>query len=597
MARTAIIKTGRVPLLLPTACFICGLLCGFAGIAPTWAMALIIPALISFFFSRPALGACIIALSVGWCDASLQMPRPLPQRLINGTHTLTGVVDRTSELPTKGVTGADVLIDSVDGKAVNPRRVHLTVVAPRGDISVTDRVKWRSSLEPVRPPALPEMTDRSMNMRRRGVSATSIVRPDSLISVSEEPGIINDLQRCRGSLQGLLLKSGLSSGTMGMLNALLLGDTSWLPQQQRDQYSSAGLSHILALSGMHVALIAMLVGWLLWPLSMAVGRRPLEIAVVVILWLYACVTGLAPSVVRAVTMGTVFVMARLLQRPSSPYNSLCLAALVILVPSPMSLYSYGFQLSFAAVLAIVTFSAAFNPVSQRRHPYIHGAVAYVTVSISAMLGAGVVAAYHFHTFPLYFLLSATVAALLMPWICGMGLLEMIVTALGLSVAPLEYLTDSLVAILDWTAAAVSSLPGASIGGIYMPAPLLWLCLLTIALLGIAIHLKSRASYLALSLSIVATAAGWMLRKDYTAATYRTVILPYRGHQVMMHREGTQVTLVTDAANPDTLLLRARFLSDFDEYVIRSGVSAVSIVTIPGDSIEPSSDSRRCTGPK
>lgn len=571
------IKWGQVPLLLPIVCFIAGLLCGFAGWAPTWAMAMIIPALIALFYRRLALSACIIAASVGWCDASLQFPTPLPQRLVNGSHTVSGVVSRVSESMERGAVSVDVEVDSIDGAVSRPRRVSLTVVSPHSVFFPSQRVTWHGQLEPVRKPQLPQMTDLAAPMRRRGVSATSLVRHAAIISVTDEPGWLNDLLRVRVNLQRKLLSADLTSESAAMLNAVLLGDTSWLAADQRSEYGAAGLSHILALSGMHVALLAMIVGWLLWPLSLVGGRRLVELTAIALLWIYACVTGLSPSVVRAVTMGTVFVIARLLQRRSSPYNSLCLAALVILVPSPGSLFTYGFQLSFVAVLAIVTFAAPLNPVSRRRHPWLYAAVAYVTVSVSAMLGAGVLSAYYFHSFPVYFILSATIAALLLPWICGCGILVLLLTACGLSSAPLCSVTDSLIHLLDLTAHAVSSLPGASVTGIYMSAAELWLCLLTVAVLGLWLHQRSHASGVAVMLCAAALLLMPLVKPAPPQPKLTDVIpLPYKGEPATLVRVGDKATLVTTAANRDTTLLRVRTLRDFDEYLHRHHVTSIKV---------------------
>lgn len=568
----------RAPLLIPAACFIVGLLCGFAGWAPTWAMALLLPGIIAFFFRRPALGAYIIITAVGWCDASLHLPTPLPQRFINGTHTVSGVVTRVSETMEKGAVSLDVELDSIDSKPCRERKVALTVVSPHTEFSRAQRVAWRGQLEPIRRPPLPQMTDHSGPMRRRGVSATSLVRYPAIISITDEPGLLNDLQRVRRSLQQLLLRSNLDSESTAMLNALLLGDTSWLDTERRTEYSAAGLSHILALSGMHVALLFMLIESLLWPLYITRYWQVADLVIIILLWLYAGITGLSPSVVRAVTMGSVFIIGRLIQRRSVPYNSLCLAALVILVPSPTSLFTYSFQLSFTAVLAIITFADKLNPVSRHDHPRIYAAVAYITVSISAMLGAGVLSTFYFHTFSVYFIVSATVASLLMPCICSSGILVLLLSACGLHSELLCRATEALVYALDATSHGIASWPGATITGIYMSQPELWICLMTVAAFGVWLHQRSRASLRAVAMCVVAWIVAVIIKPEPELRAVEAFDLPYKGEPVTLVRTGSKVTLFTTPYNRDTDLLRHRVSSDFEEYFLQTGVGEVEVRT-------------------
>ena len=222
----------------------------------------------------------------------------------------------------------------------------------------------------------------------------------------------------------------MSDPTIAFYIATITGDDSFLTDDSREEYSRSGLAHILALSGLHVAIIATVIAALLFPLHLMRQRKLRYIITIVILWIYAIVTGLSPSVTRAVVMTSMFLIALMIERRNSSLNALCFAALVILLFSPMSLYSIGFQLSFCAVASILIFANRMNPISPR-HKIAYHFTSLITVSISAMIGTGLISAYYFHTFPVYFLLSNIIVLLILPFVLGGGILLTLLLAFGI----------------------------------------------------------------------------------------------------------------------------------------------------------------------
>ena len=143
--------------------------------------------------------------------------------------------------------------------------------------------------------------------------------------------------------------------------ALLLGIRDTIPDAVMDDFRKTGTSHLLAISGLHVGILMALV----LPMSARVfGRRRSLYLLVPLLavWLYAVLAGLSPSVVRASTMGTVYLAALALGRPKSILPALGLAAAVMVALSPNILWSVSFQLSFAAMAGIATLA---DPVSRK----------------------------------------------------------------------------------------------------------------------------------------------------------------------------------------------------------------------------------------
>lgn len=565
------------PLLIPTACFVVGILCGFSNWPLIWMAVLLVPVIILLLLRHIAWAAWLLCFMIGWCDATIQTPGKLDSRIYNYKQLYSGVVTKVSEQPAKNAVTLDIDVDSIGHKSIKPRKVSLTILSPDDELyNVSQRIKWVGKLSPVKKPDIAEMNDFSRELRRRGITERCIVRSSNIKGIYNQPGIINDLKRTREKLSHLILESNISSESIELLNAVILGDTSWLNSQNRKSFASAGLSHILALSGMHVAIIAMLVTAILWPLYLVRAKRYVLPIMVIILWIYAIVTGLSPSVVRAVIMASVFSVSRILQRKASPLNSLALSALAILVISPISLFSYSFQLSFAAVLGIIIFATKLNPISPRRR-FWHNVLSYISVSVAAFLGTGVLSILYFHTFPSYFILTSFVAAILLPFICIEGVAIMIFSSMGISIEWLNRLTDISVNLLNDFVNSISLLPFHSIENIYISTPVLILSIVTIFFFAVTIHAKRRiAWFYATVMTLTATIIAQILAPPYVYHPKMIKILPYKNNTVVLLRDGDKIQLWISSMLKDTLTVRDRFMTDFSEYLNRSNVRNVSV---------------------
>jgi len=252
---------------------------------------------------------------------------------------------------------------------------------------------------------------------------------------------------------------------------MTLGDKSMISTEQQQDYSVAGGSHILALSGLHIGLLYMILLTLVTA-AMSLVRRVLhadmyrskrivvQVATLVAVWSYVMVVGCQPSVVRAATMLTVYGLVSLLNRSRQSLNTLAIAAVVMLFVNPLSLWDVGFQLSFMAVLGIVLFSP------RRR---LNGLLSMLWVTVSAQIGVAPLILYYFGRFSCYFLLANV---LVVP--CATLLLYGAVAIWLLTpfVAVQRWAADVLGAVAGWMDAGVAwiaSLPGASVEGVEVSA--------------------------------------------------------------------------------------------------------------------------------
>jgi competence protein ComEC len=181
------------------------------------------------------------------------------------------------------------------------------------------------------------------------------------------------------------IKSLHNEQTSSLLKGLLLADRSEIDYVTKTQFINAGVIHVLAVSGLHVGFIAIIFLFLFGRLNIYLR----SILTITGLLLFMLITGMPPSVFRATLMAVVIIIAFLFNRSTNLFNSLALAALIILVINPDELFNPGFQLSFSAVIGIALLYSPFEKfinklrLNSRVLRYI---ILFMAVSLSAQIG-------------------------------------------------------------------------------------------------------------------------------------------------------------------------------------------------------------------
>lgn len=283
--------------------------------------------------------------------------------------------------------------------------------------------------------------------------ACAIGVADMQLQSDRERGITPPPAQSR--LAAAIYASPMQGPTAAFAAATLVADRSYVAPTERDAFRGAGIAHLLALSGFHVGIMAMLAMWITTPLVLLSYRRlPRIIAAVGAVWAFAVVGGMAPSLVRAAVMFSVLMLTRLLGRYPSPFNSLAVAATVILGIWPSALTDAGFVLSFTAVAGILVFADVINPFDRSAHTRLHALAAFVAVPAGAMLGTLPVVATVFGAVPMLSLPANVVAAVLFTpfYICA--LITTALCMLGLPAALPAACADALYGCICTTADAL-----------------------------------------------------------------------------------------------------------------------------------------------
>ena len=182
------------------------------------------------------------------------------------------------------------------------------------------------------------------------------MRDSALVFVKNEGNsFVKWLNNSRNFLINLFDKSGLQDENLSVAKALILGEKSGLDRETMKAYSDSGTMHVLAVSGLHVGIVMLLLSFFLKPIKNIPNGRLIYVTVIVVLiWLYALLTGLSPSVLRATFMFTFVILGKEMERDTSVYQSIMVSAFLLILMDPLVLFDVGFQLSYLAVIGIVS---------------------------------------------------------------------------------------------------------------------------------------------------------------------------------------------------------------------------------------------------
>lgn len=263
--------------------------------------------------------------------------------------------------------------------------------------------------------------------------------------------------------------------TASILKGLLLGDTSCMEEDLKEDFRIANMSHILAISGMHISYI--MIGLTTF-LSQKIGKRSTRIVVILVLMSYMFITGASPSVTRASVMGVLVMISGLVYRKNDIWTSLSISLFFILIHNPYAIMNVGLQLSYLGTIGIVIFnsfvsqlldSIKFKPRKHRKQEskLLEKVKEILAVSISVQIMILPVMLYHFNLFGPYFILSNFLISFMIGPIILLGFVFIIISLLSVSCASLLFpLLEVGIQILVQIS-KVSDLPFSKI---YMPTP-------------------------------------------------------------------------------------------------------------------------------
>lgn len=264
------------------------------------------------------------------------------------------------------------------------------------------------------------------------------------------------------------------SQSLAIIKALSIGVKEDLDDQITRAYAAAGAMHVLAVSGLHVGIVFLIVATIFkrWRYKKR-GRYFFAAVSLLILWVYAFITGFSPSVLRAVTMFSFIIVAQALQRRTNIYNTLAVSAFVLLMVNPYLLFSVGFQLSYLAVIGIVYFQPKFYKLLYLKPKWLDNIWAITCVSIAAQIATAPLGLLYFHQFPSYFFLSNLVVIPAATVILNGSLLLLAVGNIAILGKWLGLALDYVVRFVNYLVFLFEKIPHSTIQDVFITVPEIW----------------------------------------------------------------------------------------------------------------------------
>ena len=460
-----------------------------------WTLPALLPAVaalaLRFGLGRSALvrlaGAALLAAALGFAAAKLRteaMRAPVLERQ-TGPVDVTGFVELVEPRSPKGqrVTLRVAAMEKVEPDR-QPHRVRVRTAEPKGDarpLQPGDAVRIKATLSPPPGPSLPGDYDFARAAWFQGLGAVgyATAAPEPVGDLAEPPWSLRAMAavaRVRQAI-GRRIVEALPGQTGAIANALITGERGGISEATNQAFRDSGLFHILSISGLHMVIMA---GAVFFTIRLALAAIPaIALRYPIKKWAavgamagalgYLLISGAAFATVRSYIMISIMFLAVLLDRPAMALRNVALAALAILLAWPESLFDPGFQMSFAAVVALVSAyewlrTRAGEPAPVAGQPAIRHALLFLGGIVTSTLVASVAVApfgiYHFHNTQLFAILANLVA---IP-ICNIvvmpaALAALVALAFGLEALPLAVMGWGI-EVMVWCAEAVAALPGA-----------------------------------------------------------------------------------------------------------------------------------------
>lgn len=244
---------------------------------------------------------------------------------------------------------------------------------------------------------------------------------------------------------------------LAVADALISGQKAELDFETKQWYTQTGAIHVLAVSGMHVAILFIVLN-ALFGLFLSPKKTSFFVIIISILWLYALFTGFSPSVCRATLMFSILQFGQLKGRDNNTVNTLLTSAIILLLFIPNWLYDVGFQLSYLAVLGILI----LNPYLKNLVSFNNKILAYIwelsTVSVSAQIFTLPLSLYYFHQFPNYFLIANPVVSIVSNLVLPLGLVLIFLSKIPILGTVLAYIFKYGIIILNKSVEIISQWP-------------------------------------------------------------------------------------------------------------------------------------------
>ena len=535
-------------------------------------------------------GLVIVAFLFGWV-AKLNIEINTPHHWRNTPHEIIAFEGRINSPPlekvkTRRYTVELLSVSNGDTTTKSSGQIHLytkkdstdlTSLQRDGSLKYGDIIHVLARPSAIPAPTNPEEFDYSSYIARQQINGQCFVNSQKIRLTGNAPkhDVMALALNLREKFSEMITAYIKNEQTKSIALALLIGRKDFLSDELKTAYSSAGAMHVLAVSGLHVGILYMVLLTALRPLKKRrLGKIIIAIVSISIIWMYTLVTGMSPSVLRAAVMFTVMATSETMNRDNNIYNSLGIAAFILLLWDPNLLFSVGFQLSFLALTGIIYLQPKIYSLLYTPNFILNKIWEITAVSIAAQLATLPLTIYYFHQFPTYFFLSNLVVIPGAGIIMFMGIAMLILGLIHDQTGSLiGYMLDHTIQLMNYLVTSMEKLPGSLITWLYIDS--IQVILIYLSMVIVLIGLFHRNSfYLGISVTLILSAITWgSFKKWDQSGTSEMVIYDLYTTTAIDQINGNQASLFVSAIKQvDSSLLkfqidpyrRAKGLNSFDE---------------------------------
>jgi len=275
-------------------------------------------------------------------------------------------------------------------------RGRLQAFAPTGNYAIGDTLVLPADQRPFRSSNIGYL----IYLHRNNIHHAISLSPGMQVVGRAEPGPVTLLRKAVLHTLDSLFHD---RNEKAMAKALLLGYRADMEKELLNAYTNTGVVHVIAVSGMHLALIYNLVSFSLKPLRDRRLKQARTILIIALLWLFALVCGGSPSVARSALMFSFILWAEVFRREHQPLNTLAGSAFILICHDPVILYDIGFQLSYAAVAGLMFYSGPLTGIFRPENRILKYGWSAIATTLAAQVLTTPLVLVHFGQFPLLFL--------------------------------------------------------------------------------------------------------------------------------------------------------------------------------------------------
>jgi competence protein ComEC len=444
-----------------------------------------------------------------------------------------------------------------------------------------DKVLFHAFINMVESPKNPNQFDYQQFLKYQGITHQAYLSAGSWqVLTHEKNDLFYHINQFRADRIQQIKTYFKGEAEQGVAMALLLGFKDELSEDIRAAYAETGAIHVLAVSGLHVGIIAMILRWLL--LHFYWRRKWLKLLLLIVpLWMYALLTGFSPSVIRATVMFSLLILGLEIGRKPSIYNVLAASAFVLLLFNPYFLFSVGFQLSYAAVVGIVYFQPKIAIWFLPKNKIVHYFWQLTTVSIAATLGTLPFTLYYFHQFPVWFWLSSAVVIPAAAVILSIGILFFAIGWIPFFGVLIGQVLEWIIALMNSVIGLIHALPLSLIKGLWLSNWMFYILLF--AIVGFGLLLQTRwIRWSVFTLSFILSLSIFSVYNDWQASTQKAVVVYSIANATAIDFIDGQHILALKSKN----LSSANYAFATQGYHYKSNIKHIDTLSIEDDSTQP-----------